>query len=308
MMESIKRKYPTKEREHWHHLLDSSVWNEFKFRDDDIVINAYSKSGTTWVQQIVAQLIWMGAESINVSEVSPWLDCRFPSQAERLEQIESQTHRRFIKSHLPVDTLLFSPKAKYIYVGRDGRDVLWSLYNHHRNFKKEVIRDIDWVPERVGPPLGEAPSSVIEYFRDWLTKDGYPWWPYWSHIQSWWEIKDLPNVRLLHFSNLKRDMPAEIRRIAIFLGITIDETKWEAILEHCSFDYMKAHAAQSVPFGGSLFEGGAETFMHKGVNDRWKDMLTAEDIEHYEQVAREKLGVDCADWLSTGALQRMEHA
>jgi aryl sulfotransferase len=307
-MESKKGKYPTKEREHWHHLLDSTVWNEFKYRDDDIVINAYSKSGTTWVQQIVAQLIWNGAEQINVSEQSPWLDCRFPSKDERLAIVDAQTHRRFIKSHLPVDALVFSPKAKYIYIGRDGRDVLWSLYNHHRNFKKEVIQGIDSVPERVGPPLGEAPSSVLEYFRDWLMKDGYPWWPYWDHILSWWGIKDLPNVMLLHFSNLKRDLPGEIRRIATFLDMAIDETKWAAILEHCSFDYMKAHAAQSVPFGGSLFEGGAETFMHKGVNGRWRDLLTPEDIEHYEQAAREKLGVDCTTWLATGTLHQMENA
>ena len=307
-MEPKQGKYPIKEREHWHHLLDSTVWNEFQYRDDDIVINAYSKSGTTWVQQIVAQLIWMGAENINVSEVSPWIDCRFPSKNDRLKIVDAQTHRRFIKSHLPVDTLVYSPKAKYIYIGRDGRDVLWSLYNHHRNFKKEVIRDIDRVPERVGSPLGEAPASVLEYFRDWLAKDGFPWWPYWTHILSWWEIKDLPNVMLLHFSNLKSDMPGGIRRIAAFLDITIDETKWNAILEHCTFDYMKAHAAQSVPFGGSLFEGGAETFMHKGVNGRWKDVLTAQDIKRFEQTAIENLGVDCAYWLSTGMLHLTKSA
>jgi aryl sulfotransferase len=148
----------------------------------------------------------------------------------------------------------------------------------------------------------------MEYFRDWLMKDGYPWWPYWAHILSWWEIKDLPNVILLHFSNLKRDMPGEIRRTAAFLDIAIEETKWDVILEHCSFDYMKAHAAQSVPFGGRIFEGGAETFMHKGVNGSWKDVLTPEDIEHYEQTAREKLGAECAFWLSTGTLQHMENA
>jgi aryl sulfotransferase len=113
---------------------------------------------------------------------------------------------------------------------------------------------------------------------------------------------------LLHFSDLKSDMPGEIRRIATFLDIAIDESKWDAILEHCSFAYMKAHAAQSVPFGGSLFEGGAETFMHEGVNGRWKDMFTPQDIEHYEQGAREKLGVDCAYWLATGAFQQMENA
>ena len=302
-MEPDVSTYPRKRREHWHHLLDSTVWNDFQFRDDDIVINAYSKSGTTWVQQIVAQLLWNGAKHINISEVSPWIDCRFPSKEERLEIVETQSHRRFLKSHLPIDTLVFSPKAKYIYLGRDGRDVLWSLYNHHRIMKKDVIQSIDSVPERTGPPLGEVPSSVVEYFRNWLMKDGYPWWPYWAHVLSWWEIKDLPNVMLLNFSNLKRDMPSEIRRIAIFLAIAIDETKWDAILEHCSFNYMKANAAQSVPFGGDIFVGGAKAFMHKGVNGRWKDMLTIEDVEQYETTARENLGTECAYWLSTGTLQ-----
>jgi aryl sulfotransferase len=63
---------------------------------------------------------------------------------------------------------------------------------------------------------------------------------------------------------------------------------------------MKANAAMSAPFGGSIFEGGAQTFMNKGMNGRWKDVLSSEDIEQYEFIAREKLGVECAYWLSTG--------
>jgi aryl sulfotransferase len=302
-MESKEYQYPIKEREHSHHLLDSTIWNEFKFRDNDIIIDAYSKSGTTWVQQIVAQLLWNGAEGINVSKESPWIDCRFPTKEERLYIVESQTHRRFIKSHLPVDTLVYSPIAKYIYVGRDGRDVLWSLYNHHRNMKREVIQGIDSVPERTGPPLGEVSASVLEYYRNWLMKDGNPWWPYWEHVRSWWKIKDLPNVMLLHFADLKKDMPSEIRQIAAFLNTSIDEKKWSAIIEHCSFDYMKAHASESAPFEGNIFEGGATTFMHKGVNGRWGDVLTPEDIECYEKTAVEKLGAECADWLSNGRQQ-----
>ena len=211
--------YPEKTRESRHHLLDSTIWNEFKFRNDDIIIGSYSKSGTTWVQQIVAQLLWQGAEDINVAELSPWLDCRFPSKEERLAIAGAQTQRRFFKTHVPVNELVFSPQAKYLYIGRDGRDVLWSLYNHHLTFKKEVIQSIDEVPERVGPPLGEVSVSVLQYFREWLTKDGYPWWPYWEHIRSWWNIKELPNVTLLHFADLKADMPAEIRRIGTFLDI-----------------------------------------------------------------------------------------
>jgi hypothetical protein len=92
-MDPNKEKLPSKKREHWPHLLDSTVWNDFEYRDDDIIRCAYTKSGTTRVQQIIAQLIWNGSENIILSEVSLWIDCRFPSKAERLAAFESQTHR-----------------------------------------------------------------------------------------------------------------------------------------------------------------------------------------------------------------------
>lgn len=307
-MTSESIQYPQRDQERLHHLFDSTIWNKFKFRNDDIIIGSYGKSGTTWIQQIVAQLLWQGAKDINVAELSTWIDFRFPSEEKRLATLEAQTHRRFFKTHLPVDALVFSPKAKYLYIGRDGRDVLWSLYNHHLNFKKEVIQSLDKVTERVGPPLGEVSVSVLKYYREWLTENGYPWWPYWAHIRSWWNIKDLPNVMLLHFADLKADMPAEIRRIGTFLDISIKEAKWNKILEHCSFDYMKAHGEKIVPFGGSLWKGGAKTFMHKGINGRWRNVLTGEDIEQYEQLAREQLGAECANWLSMGKLLNQENA
>ncbi len=112
----------------------------------------------------------------------------------------------------------------------------------------------------------------------------------------------MPNVYLLHFTNLKKDMPGEIRKLAEFLDIPINEDKWDDILLHCSFDYMKAHATTSVPLGGAFWDGGAETFIHKGVNGRWNDSLTDEEVAAYEQKAIEELGEECAHWLATGEL------
>jgi aryl sulfotransferase len=51
-----------------------------------------------------------------------------------------------------------------------------------------------------------------------------------------------------------------------------------------------------------LWEGGAETFVHKGTNGRWRDVLTVEESTKYERRAVQELGPDCARWLSTGDL------
>ena len=92
------------------------------------------------------------------------------------------------------------------------------------------------------------------------------------------------------------------RRIAGYLDIPIDEAKWDAILDHCSFAYMKAHASDSVPLRGAFWEGGAETFVHKGLNGRWRDTLSAEASAAYEERAQAELGPECAAWLLTGDL------
>jgi aryl sulfotransferase len=301
-MTTVSSAHPKKCREMHNHHFDSTIWNDFKFRDDDIIISTYAKSGTTWVQQIVSQLVFNGAPGLKVAEMSPWLDLRVPPKAEKLPVVEAQTHRRFIKTHLPVDALVFSPRAKYIYVGRDGRDVVWSMYNHHANANALWYHLLNDTPGLVGEPIAPPPASIRDYYHDWLDRDGHPFWPFWDNVRSWWAIRDLPNVHMTHFQNLKDDMPGQIRKIADFLGITVDAAKWEAILRHCSFDYMKAHATASVPLGGALWDGGAETFMHKGTNGRWRDILTAEESAKYDRLALSELGPDCARWLTTGDL------
>jgi aryl sulfotransferase len=271
-----------------------------RFRDDDVVIATYAKSGTTWVQQIVAQLIFGGAEDLEVAEMSPWLDLRVPPREVKLPAVEAQTHRRFLKTHLPVDALVYSPRAKYLYIGRDGRDVAWSMYNHHAKANELWYQALNDTPGLVGPPIGRPPASIRQYFLDWLEKDGHPFWPFWENVRGWWEIRDLPNLLLLHYAELKADLPGQIRRIAAFLDIPVDERRWPAILEHCSFVYMKANATRSVPLGGAFWDGGAQTFVHQGTNGRWRDALTEADCRRYEETARRELGEACARWLATG--------
>ena len=298
MTETIAR--PTKTRELHNHHFDSTIWDDLRFRDDDIVISTYAKSGTTWTQQIVAQLLFGPDPDLEVAQMSPWLDLRVPPKAVKLPMVEAQTHRRFLKTHLPLDALTFSPEAKYIYIGRDGRDVVWSMHNHHFNANQLWYEALNDTPGRVGPPIGPPPADVRQYFREWLEGDGHPFWPFWENVRTWWEFRHLPNVLFVHFANLKRDMPTEMRRIAEFLEIPVDETKWDVVLEYCSFDWMKRNATKSVPLGGAFWDAGAGVFINRGTNGRWAETLTPGDVAEYEARAVRELGPECARWLATG--------
>jgi aryl sulfotransferase len=122
------------------------------------------------------------------------------------------------------------------------------------------------------------------------------------NVRSWWAIRDLPNLMLVHFAELKRDMPGQMRAMARFLDIEVEEENWPKILEYCSFDWMKRNATKSVPGGGAFWDAGAEVFINKGVNGVWRDRLTAEDSAAYEARAVRELGEDCARWLKTGVM------
>jgi aryl sulfotransferase len=105
---------------------------------------------------------------------------------------------------------------------------------------------------------------------------------------------------LLHFAELKADLAGQIRRIAEFLDIAIDEARWPAIVEHCGFAYMKRHAELAAPLGGAFWDGGARTFINKGTNGRWSEVLSAAECARYEATAEAELGAECARWLATG--------
>lgn len=293
---------PRKTREMQNHHFDSTIWNDFSFRDDDIIIATYGKSGTTWTQQIIAQLLFNGSEEVAVGEISPWLDLRVPPKQFKLPMVEAQTHRRFLKTHLPVDALVFSPKAKYLYIGRDGRDALWSLYNHHLMAADAWYQAINDTPGLVGERIGRPDLDIVPYFRRWLERDGYPFWSLWENVRSWWAIRNLSNVMLLHFNTLKSDLPGSMRKVARFLDIPIDEARFASLVEHCGFDYMKAHADRAAPLGGVLWEGGAKSFINKGTNGRWRELLTRKDVDAYEARALKELGADCAWWLASGEM------
>lgn len=261
------------------------------------------------MQQILRNLIEGIPEEAEMNLICPWVDCRI-KPIEPLFQLEKQTHRRFMKHHLPQPNLPTeaTEKATYIYVVRDGRDVAWSFYNHHRDFTENVYK-LFCSGEFDGPPIprfDEDALNEVEYFQRWFEQDGYPFWPFWEHIRSWWRVRNHPRVLLVHFNNLKKDLVGEISRIYRFIkqhgevkgGDEADIVRGAA--ERSTFEYMKKNADRMMPGAEKAWKGGAKSFINKGTNGRWKGVLPEEMSDKYLETARRELGDECAHWVATG--------
>ena len=154
---------------------DSSRWERFAFRPDDVVITTPAKCGTTWMQTIVGMLLLdrtdLGAP---IGTISPWLDMLTRSEDEVFGLLEAQTHRRFIKSHTPLDGLPMHDSVTYIAVVRHPLDVAMSDRDHSANVREE--RAVELRESVAGPAerrSSSEPEEPAEFLRWFIDNDAY---------------------------------------------------------------------------------------------------------------------------------------
>jgi aryl sulfotransferase len=289
------------------HSLDSTRWQHYRPRDGDIVVSSSYKSGTTWVQMIALRLVVPEIECPRIMEVSPW----FESPLAPLEYVtgilERQPHCRVIKTHLPFDGIPYHPEVRYIVVCRDARDVFMSLWNHYRHLVRYPFARNPRHPDRVGPPLPRCPDDVREFWQQWMTRgwfeweqDGYPFWSSLRHVGTWWEQRHLPNVRMVHYNDLLRDLPGEVRAISAFLDVHVSDDGIARVAADASFESMSRNREQLLSDTATMLQGGASTFLHKGTNGRWTSVLTDSDLDLYRVSASRELNETSQRWLERG--------
>ncbi len=299
-------------------IMESSRWDALSVRPDDIVIATYPKSGTTWTQRIVDLLIFQDPAPRSIMDTSVWVDARiFGTLEENVALLNAQTHRRFLKSHLPMDALPIYDTVKYIHVARDGRDAFISWHNHVLGFTAEtrmkigmiIMNDPLLAPMVAGGPPPETPRDPQAFFQGWIAeaeaepKSG----PgtslgYFDFENTYWSERRRDNVLFVHFNDLKADLAGEMRRISEFLEIETPADRLPALAQAASFEAMSANGEALLPRLREHFDQGAKRFLNKGTNGRWRDVLTEADLARYDAAFRRKVSPACADWLEHGRL------
>jgi aryl sulfotransferase len=207
--------------------------------------------------------------------------------------LAAQTHRRAMKSHMPADAIPWYPQAKYITVGRDGRDAFMSWCNHVSRMK--MIDAMAAQAESEGLPVpAKFDGNYRAYFRHWVANENN----FFEVVSSYWAIRDRPNLLFAHYNDMKADLEGEMRRVAEFLEIDVPAAKWPQVVERCTFESMRN--SKNVADLDRMFEGGVQGFIFKGTNGRWREVLGDEEVELYRKQVAATLSDECARWVEGG--------
>jgi len=329
---------PERTREYLGWNFDSAHWDRYTPRNGDIVISTSMKAGTTWMQRICAALVFQQPELDRPMDmISPWIDMRLAVPEFTIPLLEAQTHRRFIKSHLPLDAIPFYDEVSYIVVCRDARDVFISTMNHLDNANERIYEETNAhdgeeliaARERLGIPVSPPEREILlkmrrwegetipmmndmdirERWKLWITRsmfpweqDGYPMWSHFYHLASWWPYRHLPNVLLVHYNDLLTDQDGQMRRLSEWLDIPVDESIWPSLVEATTFKQMKEDFANTTPVVTQKIWRDPQKFFHKGSTGQWRDVLTDEDLELYDIAADRSLEPEARRWMEQGTL------
>ena len=276
------------------------------------MIATYPKCGTTWMQRIVALLVFQDPAPLPVMESRRGSTAGSASRSKMLATIEAQDHRRFLKAHLPADGLPLHDEVSYIHVARDGRDACLSYHNHLHGFTPAMLDELDrGRPGRRGDraPVSRAcPPIPADFFHRWVTEgavpgddDGLPQMSYFHFERSWWDERQRPNVLLVHYADMKADLGGEMRRVADFLGISVPAALWPALVEAAGFDAMRRAGDTLMGRARAIFRDGAATFFHRGETGRWRGIFRDDDLALYAAKCA-RLPPGCARWLEVGSV------
>mmetsp|Transcript_36368 Transcript_36368/g.113377 ORF Transcript_36368/g.113377 Transcript_36368/m.113377 type:complete len:377 (-) Transcript_36368:205-1335(-) len=321
-------------------LSDPYTMGEFPTwaRKGDVIVAAAPKAGTTWMLYCSHQIRMKGRDynftDVNIETPWPdlvhrpgqtWKDIKsllnttvLPDGSRLKDHWDNPSHPfRIFKSHyhpykrngkpyqvLPVREF---PNIKFIGIVRNGLDVLASFctffYNHRPDFRKM------WG----GFPMAFKSNEECMNF---LLPDGPLDYIFFGYAKDWWEIRNLPNVLLLHYSDMSKDLVGGVKKMAKFLEVDLKPDELDRVVEKCSFKYMKAHSDQfnyvlwsnepplpSTAMCGTIHcpDNPEGTVVYKGKSGRGKATFSEELIAKWE--AAEKAEFDdpaLMDWVKNG--------
>lgn len=212
---------------------------ELRVRPTDVFISSYPRSGTTLTQWILYLLTHDAeAEPSHLTQVSPWFERSLAIGELTAADLERLPSPRVFKSHLPRHWL--PDGARYIYVERDGLDVLVSYFHFYRAY------------------LGF--EGTLDQFYDRFMSGRLQYGSWFEHVAEWHQHAADPDVLIVKYEQLVESRKQSIEEMASFLGWDLDERTIDRAVIESSFDAMKRRE--------SVFDHATALLLERGVSPR----------------------------------------
>lgn len=290
---------------------DSSRWERFDLRSGDVVITTPSKCGTTWMQHIVGMLLLDRTDlGTPIAAISPWLDMVIHPEEEVFDRLASQEHRRFIKTHTPLDGLPLDDDVTYLAVIRHPLDVALSDRDHRLNTDVARARELRLAGtgELPAPQRGREtePSDPTAFLRWFVDNDLGPTGSgphgladYCQQVRTYWDGRHRPNVHLFHYADLWDDRSGEMRRVADALSVEVDPDRWPQLVEAAGLDAMRRHPERTAPEADAGLWQDPARFFRQGGTREWASLLDEADLARFHDRLRLLAG-DAVGWILHG--------
>jgi len=196
---------------------------------------------------------------------------------------------------VPID-----PRASYVVVARHPLDMAVSLYHQGNNIDRERLRQLTAPPEPTTPPRPRMP--VLEWLLDWIDREADPRLELDSlpgvmhHLTDAWSRRHEANILLVHYDDLSSDLEGQMRRLARRLGFDVPEPAWPALVVGASFADMRARAQEAAPDPSGMLKDRA-AFFRRGTSGAGRELLTADEVAHYETRVTDLAPADLLAWL-----------
>ncbi|KAG8079797.1 hypothetical protein GUJ93_ZPchr0007g3067 [Zizania palustris] len=246
----------------------------FTPRPDDVVLTSYPKCGTTWLKALVFAAMARDAyppdaadhplRRLNPHACIPFMEDIFTKRQEA--KLDGLPSPRLVHTHTPYallpDTVTTGDGCKVVYICRDPKDMVVSMYHYLR---------------RLHPDL-----SLADTFHSVL--DGTVLYgPMWDHVLGYWHasIARPDRVLFLKYEDLLRNTGEHLRKLAEFMGRPFSAAEEaagtvESVVELCSFDNMKNLDVNKTGAIERKYHSVAhDAFFRKGVTGDWVNHMSS---------------------------------
>ncbi|XP_053376363.1 sulfotransferase 1C4-like [Mercenaria mercenaria] len=236
----------------------------YKFRDNDLMLCTFAKTGTNWLFEILMMILNKSAKRIKTNKVLTMLECVTAAEADQ------QPSPRVVNCHFPPRFLplagMKEKQIKTVLCLRNPKDTAVSYYNHMKGIKVYGYdgKWEDWLPVYVQGKLeyGRYSEYLLEWQREVQNDPGFP-------------------LHIMFYEDLKMNGRDELDKLLKFLDIQLDEQLKNDIIDMCGFKKMAEEKGKDKI--SEAFIKPDFKFFRKGQVGDWKNWFTVAQNEMFDK-------------------------